>query len=394
MNRARPEPITEEEFLELLSGYAFSALQPDELLQVEEYLHAHPEMRPRLQELEETVAQMAYAAPAVAPPFEAKARILERAGLDMQTTAVATEAPTQSPTQRQAATASSPLTRRARPPSPQQASPQSSRPRIAQPQQLFVPEENFLDRIRSWFTYAIGWKIFALGATAAVAFLAVTFFNTQELANQTTARLEALQDTVASLETELGQRDVDNQVLLSEATALQVEIGTLQSDVTTMQDQATALQTSNKELTETVSDLQTQAETLQQANETLEEQLQAQQTQFASLSNIDTVVAAAATEDGPENASGTLFLSETQGTFVLTGLDPLPEDQTYQLWVAAADQPVVSAGLVPIADGPTTTFAFAPPVPSAEITVVGLSIEPSGGSIEETPTGPIVLFTQ
>ncbi len=364
MNQARRQPLTEDEFLEQISGYLLDALEPDEALRVEEYLNAHPEMQPRVLELEQVVAEMAYVPPSASPSSEIKRQILERARLDAQSSAVAAEPSRTNHVRPSEATQIFPPPRR-----------QST---IAPQQQLFAQEERRIDHIRNWFAYAIGWKIFALGATAALAFLAITFVRTQEFARETAHQLDLAQQRVTSLEAELNEAEANS--------------GRLQSQVAALQGQTDELQRSNGDLAATITDLQQQNNTLQQVNKTLQEEVREQQTQFASLSKIESAIVVPPTDAGPIEASGTLFLNGDQGTFLLAGLEPLPEDQTYQLWVAADDQPIVSAGLVPLNDGPITAFSFTPPLPADEITVVGLSIEPAGGSPE--PTGEIVLFTQ
>ena len=64
--------------VELLPGYALGALDPDEVRLVEAYLAAHPEAQREVEDLQETLGLLAFAAPPLAPPPSAKAALLDR----------------------------------------------------------------------------------------------------------------------------------------------------------------------------------------------------------------------------------------------------------------------------------------------------------------------------
>ena len=64
--------------VELLPGYVLGALDPDEARLVEAYLAAHPEAQREVEELQETLGLLAFAAPPLAPPPSAKAALLDR----------------------------------------------------------------------------------------------------------------------------------------------------------------------------------------------------------------------------------------------------------------------------------------------------------------------------
>lgn len=69
---------TIEQVEELLPAYALGALDPDDLLRVEDYLAAHPEAWREVEELQETFGMLALAAPPLAAPPGAKAALLDR----------------------------------------------------------------------------------------------------------------------------------------------------------------------------------------------------------------------------------------------------------------------------------------------------------------------------
>jgi hypothetical protein len=109
---------------------------------------------------------------------------------------------------------------------------------------------------------------------------------------------------------------------------------------------------------------------------------------IAASDAAETVLAGA----GPApNAAGRLFASPTRGLlFAATGLPPLPEDQTYQLWLLTRGAPV-SVGVVRPDEQGNVTAAFDPIAEAQQATGVSLSIERQGGV--EKPSGPICLVT-
>lgn len=102
------------------------------------------------------------------------------------------------------------------------------------------------------------------------------------------------------------------------------------------------------------------------------------------------IVEVLGTTDG-SSARGRLYadLSTTTAVLVVWGLNPLPPDQSYQVWLIADENPV-SAGLL-------TIEAEAPSVHLIEASdalrlfqAIGISVEPIWGS--EQPTGAVVMF--
>ena len=79
MNNTDPNRLTQEEILELLPAFVVGALDPDEMLAVDEYLQAHPDMMARLHEVESTIATLAYAAPPQPLPKPLLSKVMRRA---------------------------------------------------------------------------------------------------------------------------------------------------------------------------------------------------------------------------------------------------------------------------------------------------------------------------
>ena len=89
-------------------------------------------------------------------------------------------------------------------------------------------------------------------------------------------------------------------------------------------------------------------------------------------------------------ASGGLFIrpDTNELLLVLTNLQPLSEEQIYQLWLI--EEIPVSAGLIEITPEGTGVFKIDLSSGSIDFSAIGVSVEPMGGS--EQPTGDIVLF--
>ena len=63
----------------MLPAYVLGALEPDEMLAVDDYLQAHPELMAQVHALDAAAAQMAYMAPPVPLPLATEAKVLARA---------------------------------------------------------------------------------------------------------------------------------------------------------------------------------------------------------------------------------------------------------------------------------------------------------------------------
>ncbi len=69
--------------LELLPLYVLGALEPDEMVQVDAWVRRDQEVATRARELDQATAQLAYAAPDVSLPLDAKPRLLARVRADL-----------------------------------------------------------------------------------------------------------------------------------------------------------------------------------------------------------------------------------------------------------------------------------------------------------------------
>jgi anti-sigma-K factor RskA len=91
--------LTNDDIMESLPAFVVGALDPDEMLVVDEYLHDHPELVERVHELELAAARLAYAAPPQPLPKETYDKIMgrARASLPPMPQAPATRAPNAPP---------------------------------------------------------------------------------------------------------------------------------------------------------------------------------------------------------------------------------------------------------------------------------------------------------
>ena len=160
-----------------------------------------------------------------------------------------------------------------------------------------------------------------------------------------------------------------------------------------------ALQTQRqlRQLVVQLDGLQAELVELRQINEVIETRLRTNQNQLALIANAGArrIVQVPPTTEGPENAEGRLYvINEQRGLLELRGLEPLSGEQTYQLWLALSpDDGPVSARLVEevYPDGSTWVDVQIPPN-LQEFTIVGVSLEPAGGS--PRPTKIVLLGSQ
>lgn len=128
-----------------------------------------------------------------------------------------------------------------------------------------------------------------------------------------------------------------------------------------------------------VNRLTAEVTTLRQQNQQLETQWRANQNQLALFLNAERTVALAGTPLAPA-AQGAFYLNNADGVIVLRGLDPLPADRTYQLWLVPPDGVPTSVALLPVgANGLFTQTVSVPPT-LRNFAIVDVSIEQAGGS--------------
>jgi anti-sigma-K factor RskA len=300
--------LTREQIVEMLPAFVVGALESDEMLAVEEYIHAHPDLMARVRELEAAAAQLAYVAPPQPLPQELHARVMSRARGQLT--------PRSQP---------SPARQRPEPRTEQRPGRHIER---AQPQP--VVRENPL---AAWWRRRGLWDLGLVAAVAAA--LALGIFYRGAL----------------------------------------VELDDLRRQVQGLEQQIATVQEAN--------------ETLQSENVRLQSELDTQLNQMASIAGAQEVVALGGTEAAP-NASARLYVHDTIGTLVLSNLDQLGDDQTYQLWLIPPDGAPIAAGVFERASAETETLTFNLPITLDTIAAIGVSVEPPGGSA--APTGPIVLL--
>ncbi len=351
-----------EQWQEILAGYALGALEADEMLAVEEYLEDHQELSATVHRLEETVVGLAYSAPVMTPSPANKAALLERIQADIRATAPVSPTPvpqpitarsTPSSTQRSYRPVGDVSATRSRfgggESTTRQATATRQRPTAQRRGSTWWSFDGFFD-------FATGWKLATMTASAALLFFVVT---TAQVSGQLTnvgQQVATLNEIVSTRTAELNNASVQ----LSSVAELQNEVAQLQSEKAQ----------------------------LQQASQQFVEQLQNEQQQISSLLTVSQVVELGGTDAAPQ-AQGTLFVGEDSLVLVLRGLQPLPPGETYQLWLIPAESDPVSAGLVQISDEEIPSLTTDVQLTISSFAVVGLSIEPAGGSVQ--PTGNIVM---
>lgn len=320
--------LSYEAFLEALPGYVLGALAPDELLAVDDYLRTHPDLYERLESLEATAAQLAYAAPQAPLPNHIRDRVVARArtsieeGASQPNRIIAPQADTIREQDR--VVQPSPLDRI-----------QSLRPRRRPGRHLQpVPRPATPHPQPRWSSGTIAWPIAGI-ATAAALLLVVLFSRNLATVESFRMQLDSVQQRVAALR--------------AENTALR------------------------------------------QDNAALQNELQAQQNQMAALANPDRSIALISQQGAP--ISGHIYITQRTGLLILNGLSPLPQDQAYELWLIPDGGTPISAGLVPSDNQATIVWESTLPLRFDQFALVGLSVEPQGGSPELGPTGPIILLS-
>ncbi len=310
--------LTHETVLELLPAYVLAVLEPDEMLAVQRYLEAHPELEARLAELEATVDLLALAPEEVEPPARAKEALMAWVMADARQVEAAGQ-------ERYAAARSGAAT----------VLPRGQGKRLRQSsldEKATRPKSNWLERWQSRLS-GLFWP--TLAATTVLALLVAVVY--AALSWTWTSRL--------------------------------------------VQDLEQARQE--------IAQLQEQVHQLTLVNQRLEQELGESRRQIALFAGADRLVTLTGTPEAPE-AKGAFYISDSSGLLVLHRLPPLPPQQTYEFWLIPAQGDPVPAGLIAMEEEGLQTVVISLENFPPDLTAVGLSIEPAGGS--PTPTGPIVLF--
>jgi anti-sigma-K factor RskA len=122
----------------------------------------------------------------------------------------------------------------------------------------------------------------------------------------------------------------------------------------------------------------------------LRESLDAQARALRILGGPRTLSASLAPKEGFAGGGRVHVDAETgEGAVVLAGVEALPPDKVYELWVLRGDNPPEPAGLLSGAGRAVYVTQLAKLDRPGEVKAFAVSIEPAGGS--KSPTGPIVL---
>lgn len=359
MNEIEQHP-TEDEIRDLLPGFVLEILEADELVLVENYLSLHPEMWQEVKRLERTSGQLAYLAPPARLSPTVRGAVIARAQNDAASALESSSTPFQAQSRAHSGVGSNPLRSRSA-----HSSRQSRRRRdnVASP-----PKAPLFERLGGWWRTAFVWKVYALTATAALVLLTLIYFQFQEGEKVTDGRLAGLEEEIATLRTQ-------NELLLGQESqwAMELEALALEND---------RLQTLNE-------DLLTQNREIQKIWRELQDRVKNQERILASLPSIQQLVSLEGDQFGSD-ASGFLVATSAGNFLVLTGLEPLPADQTYQLWlVPNGEETPISSGLVSVESSDTVVVPVELAIGANEFSAVGFSVEPAGGSPAPTQ---IVLF--
>ena len=200
MNEQDFSRMTHDDILEMLPAFVVGALEPDEMLDVEEYINAHPELMARVHELELATAKLAYAAPPQLLPKELHAKVMSRARASLP--------PRQQPVAAPQRAVSSHVA-----PAP----PTHVRRRQSQP----VVQENWFVR---WLR---GRAVFDLGLVAAVAAVAVIGI----LYRDSLVQIEDLRRQVNSMQAQIATIQQRTNELENENIRLQSELDTRQNQL-------------------------------------------------------------------------------------------------------------------------------------------------------------------
>lgn len=130
---------------------------------------------------------------------------------------------------------------------------------------------------------------------------------------------------------------------------------------------------------------------LVQQNLSMQQELQNQHLQVAILSNPQQHIALAGTPDAPQAAGG-FYTHDNTAILVLRGLQPLPANQTYQLWwITPTSKTALPGELLVVSNVDNTLVTLAIPAQYHNFAGIGISIEPAGGSPKPTT---VVLLGQ
>jgi anti-sigma-K factor RskA len=199
MNNQEPNRFSYDEIVEMLPAFVVGALDPDEMLAVEDFIDGNPELLARVHALEDAAAKLAYAAPAQPLPKSLQAKVMDRARASL-------------------------------PPRSQPASaPPVSAPRPERPIQPPMPATQREPRrgIGAWWRSRGLFDIGLVATIAAALLLAVLFRQALLEVNQLRTEVQGLEQQVATLQTENSLLQVQNLQLQRDLEAQQNQMASL-----------------------------------------------------------------------------------------------------------------------------------------------------------------------
>lgn len=318
---------TKEQVLDLLLDYLAGALEPETMLAVKAYLDDQQDLLRQMRAAEDAMALMALAAPPAHPPAALKQTLLHRIEQD--------------------------AARRALPP-------------IVPPAPLAAPRT--APATRRW---QMPTPVRTALATAAVVAVGVLGLYSVGLQRQVATLLVEQQSQAAQIATLTSQ----NLEVTAVAADLRATIDALQTEREQLVAEAAQLAGNNADLNRQI--------------QQIDQELALDQSRLQLLSTANAAVMLDK-GDAASQSRGAFYVSGPQGVLIVHGLEPLPESQVYQFWWVTPDGVQVPVAPVEVhADVEPTWAVFDVPTQAAPFSVVGLSIEPAGGSPQ--PTGPMVL---
>ncbi len=170
--------LSREQVIEMLPAYVLGALEPDEMLAVDQYITEHQELLLRLERAEDVTVQLAQSSPMVPLPADGKSRLMAR--VRVESTPAKMTTPTTSAPQKM-----------------------STSPAVP----------NWLEQLQSFFWPLNGWAAATLGAILLLIGLGFYAAQTQQQVEQATAEIELLQEQVIALQTDNDELLQQNQIL-------------------------------------------------------------------------------------------------------------------------------------------------------------------------------------
>ncbi len=318
---------TKEQMLDLLPEYVAGALEPEMMLAVAAYLDDQQDLLHQVQAAEAAFALLALAAPPARPPAALKQTLLHRIEQDAT---------------------------------------RSSLPPVVAPAALTTPRP--ASATRRW---QMPTPVRTALATAAVVAVGVLGLYSIGLQRQVATLLVEQQSQAAQIATLTSQ----NLEVTAVAADLRATIDALQTEREQLVAEAAQLADNNADLNRQI--------------QQIDQELALDQSRLQLLSTANAAVMLNEGDAAPQSR-GAFYVSGPQGVLIVHGLEPLPASQVYQFWWVTPDGVQVPVAPVEVyADVEPTWAVFDVPAQVAPFSVVGLSIEPAGGSPQ--PTGPMVL---